>query len=111
MNVKEINLEEGMPTCDEAMDRLKSELKLAKQNKYKCVIVIHGYGSSGKGGAIRLKTRQWLNAQVRGGKIKAAINGEDFNILNGKARELRAKLPELEIYLRVSNHGVTVVEL
>ena len=111
LNIKEINLEEGMPTCDEAMDRLKSELKLAKQSRYKCIIVIHGYGSSGKGGAIRLRARQWLNAQIRGGKIKAAINGEDFNILNSKARELRAKFSELEPLLRVSNHGVTVVEL
>ncbi len=111
MNIKEINLEEGMPTCDEAMDRLKSELKFAKQSKYKCVILVHGYGSSGKGGVIRIKSRQWLNAQVRNGKIKAVVNGEDFNILNSKARELREKFPELENYLRVTNHGITIVEL
>ncbi len=111
MNIAEINLEEGMPTCVEAMDRLKSELKRAKQGGCKCAIVIHGYGSSGKGGVIRLKARQWLNAQVRNGKLKSVVNGEDFNILNNKARELRAKFPEFEPLLRVSNHGVTVVEL
>ena len=105
MNIAEINLEEGMPTCDEAMDKLKSSLKLTKQSRYKCAIVIHGYGSSGKGGAIRLKARQWLNAQVRNGNLKA------IDILNGKARELRGKFPELETLLRVTNHGVTVVEL
>ena len=111
MNIAEINLEEGMPTCDEAMDKLKSSLKLAKQSRYKCTIVIHGYGSSGKGGAIRLKARQWLNAQVRNGNLKAIVNGENFDILNGKARELRGKFPKLETLLRVTNHGVTVVEL
>ncbi len=111
MNIKEINLEEGMPACDEAMDRLKSEIKLAKQSKYKCVILVHGYGSTGKGGAIRQKARQWLNAQARNGKIKAVVNGEDFNILNSKAREMKAKYIELEPLLRVTNHGVTVVEL
>ena len=111
MNITEINLEEGMPTCDEAMDKLKTSLKLAKQSKYKCAIVIHGYGSSGKGGAIRLKARQWLNAQVRNGSLKAVVNGEDFDVLNAKARELRGKFPELEQLLRVINHGVTVVEL
>ena len=111
MNIAEINLEEGMPTCDEAMDRLKSSIKLAKQSKYKCALIIHGYGSSGKGGVIRIKARQWLNAQVKNGVLKAVINGEDFDVLNEKARELRGKFSELEKLLRVANHGVTVVEL
>ncbi len=111
MTIKEINIEEGMPTCEEAMDNLKASLKLAKQNKYKCVLVIHGYGSSGKGGIIRTKTRQWLNAQVKNGSVKTVINGEDFDILNAKARELKKKYPELSSLLRVTNHGVTVVEL
>lgn len=111
MNIREINLEEGMPACDEAMDRLKSQIKLAKSNKCKCAIVIHGYGSSGRGGTIRLKARQWLNAQVRNGNLKAVINGEDFNILNSKARELRSKFIEFETLLRTTNHGITVVEL
>ena len=43
-------------------------------------IIIHGYGSSGKGGAIKEKVRQWLNAQARNGVIKCVINGEDFDI-------------------------------
>lgn len=65
MQVREINIEEGIPTCDEAMDYLKSSVKLAKQNKHKCILVIHGYGSSEKGEIIRTKARQWLNAQVK----------------------------------------------
>lgn len=109
MNVFEINLEEGMPPCDEALARLKALIRLAKQNKYKCAVVVHGYGSSGKGGVIRVKARQWLNAQVRNGSIKTVISGEDFNILNSTARDLRAKFPELELYLRMVNHGVTIV--
>ncbi len=111
MNIAEINLEEGMPTCDEAIDKLKSSLALAKQGKFKCAIIIHGYGSSGRGGTIRIKARQWLNAQVRNGRVKTVINGEDFDVLNEKARELRRKFPQLEQLLHVTNHGVTVVEL
>ena len=111
MQVKEINLEEGMPTCDEALSELKVAVQSAKQNKYKCLIIIHGYGSSGKGGKIREKARQWLNAQVRNGKLKTVINGEDFNIFNSKALELKNKYKELESLTRVTNHGVTVVEL
>lgn len=111
MQVKEINLEEGMPTCDEALSELKVAVQSAKQSKYKCLIIIHGYGSSGKGGKIREKARQWLNAQVRNGKLKTVINGEDFNIFNSKALELKNKYKELESLLKVTNHGVTFVEL
>lgn len=111
MQVKEINLEESLPTCREALDYLKSSIRLAKQNKYKCVLVIHGYGSSGQGGAIRTKACQWLNAQVKNGTYKCIINGEDFNIFNAKARELKNKYIELLQLLQVTNHGVTVVEL
>lgn len=92
---KEINLEEGMPTVDEAMSYLKMSITLCEQNKIACLAVIHGYGSSGKGGAIRAKARQWLNAQVRNGTIKAVINGEDFNVFNFKALELKGKYKEL----------------
>ena len=111
MQVKEINLEEGMPTCEDALCELKSAIQWARQSKYKCLLVIHGYGSSGKGGKIREKARQWLNAQVKNGKLKAVINGEDFNIFNFKALELKNKYKELEQLLCITNHGVTVVEL
>lgn len=42
---------------------------------------------------------------------KAIINGEDFDIFNAKARELKSTYKELEQLLKVCNHGVTVVEL
>ena len=108
---KEINFEEGLQTVDEAMSYLKMSVTLCKQNKIVCLAIIHGYGSSGKGGAIRAKARQWLNAQVRSGTIKAVINGEDFDVLNFKALELKGKYRELEKLLKVCNHGMTVVEI
>ena len=108
---KEINLEQGMPTVDEAMSYLKAAVLLCKQNKISCLAVVHGYGSSGKGGAIRTKARQWLNAQQRNGTVKSVINGEDFDVLNFKALELKNKHKELEKLLKVCNHGMTVVEL
>ncbi len=111
MQVIEINIEYGMPTCDDALRELKRAIASAKQSKYKCALIIHGYGSSGKGGAIRLKARQWLNAQLKNGKFKAVISGEEFNIFNFKALELKNKYKELEQLLKVTNHGVTVIEL
>ena len=107
MAIKEINVENGF-TSDEALAYVKQVLSNSKKV---CIYIIHGYGSSGKGGIIRQKIRSFLNAQLKNGKIKAVVNGEDFNVFNVKALELKNKHKELEQLFRVCNHGVTVVEL
>ena len=107
----ELNIKEGMPLVSEAIDYLKNSLDRCRRNKYKCVLVIHGYGSTGKGGAIHDKAREWLKAQERVGKVKSVIFGEDFSIFNFKSLELKNRYRELEPLMKVCNHGVTVVEL
>ena len=107
----EINIKEGMPPVSEALDYLKSALDLCRRNKYKCILIIHGYGSTGKGGIIRDKSRQWLQAQERNGKLRSVTFGEDFSIFNFKTLELKNRYQELNPLMRVCNHGVTVVEL
>ena len=92
----EINIKEDMPTVAEAMQYLQSELDRLRRNKYKCVQIVHGYGSTGKGGAICIKARQWLKAQEQKGKIKSVVYGEDFTIFNATARELKNRYAELE---------------
>ena len=105
--IKEINVEHGF-TSDEALAYIKQVLFNSKKT---CIYIIHGYGSSGKGGVIRQKVRSFLNAQLKNGKIKTVVNGEDFNVFNLKALELKNKHKELEQLFRVCNHGVTVVEV
>ena len=107
----ELNIKEGMPLVCDAMNILKSSLDRFRRNKHKCILIIHGYGSTGKGGAIHDKARQWLRAQERGGKVKSVIFGEDFSIFNFKSLELKNRYPELKPLMTVCNHGVTVVEL
>lgn len=107
----EINIKEDMPTVAEAMRYLQFELERLRRNKYKCVQIVHGYGSTGKGGAICTKARQWLKAQERNGHIKSVVYGEEFTIFNPLARELKVRYPELEQLLTVCNHGITIVEL
>ncbi len=105
--LKEINIEHGF-TSLEAIEYIKQVLSSSKKT---CIYIIHGYGSSGRGGVIRQKVRSFLQAQVKNGKLKAVINGEDFNVFNFKALELKNKYKELEQLFRVCNHGVTVVEV
>lgn len=106
-----INLEEGMPTVEEAMEMLKNKIKRCRQNKILCLYIIHGYGSSGKGGAIRQSVRKWLGSQLNGGKIKACVFGEEFNIVDETSRNLNERYEGLEELTRIHNHGVTVIEL
>ena len=53
MECQIVNLEAGMPTVDMARTHLNMTLRSAKANRVKVLKLIHGYGSSGKGGAIR----------------------------------------------------------
>ena len=110
-NYVELNIKEGMPRVMDAMDCLKDSIERFKRNKHKCVLVIHGYGSTGKGGAILKSAREWLLAQSKKGALKTVIFGEEFTIFNFKSLELKERYAELAPLIGGYNHGVTVVEL
>lgn len=106
-----VNLEEGMPTVSEAMVLLQGQIRRYSASKNVCLVVIHGYGSTGKGGTIGIKTRQWLSAQKRKGKIKNLVFGEEFSIFDPVSRDLKAKYPGLSSEIERGNPGITIVEL
>src|SRR5260221_14458622 len=54
-HIKVVNLEEGMPTVEQARLRMEHELHAARQQRCTAVKLIHGYGSSGAGGALRIE--------------------------------------------------------
>ena len=60
-----VNLEEGMPTVTQAQSRLIAEMGRARAAGAKAVKLIHGYGSSGVGGKLKISVRQFLNAKKR----------------------------------------------
>lgn len=107
----QINIKEGMPSTAEALRLLETSLKRLKGLGFGCVIVIHGYGSSGRGGAICTHSRRFLKEQERKKQLRHVIYGEDFTLFNQEARVLKRLYPELDELMRVCNHGVTVVEL
>lgn len=111
MKYTEINIKQDMPLVADAMRFLQDSITRLKRDKYDVVLIIHGYGSTGKGGAICEKARQWLKAQERGGKLKQVIFGENFTLFNFAALELKNKCRELEPLLRVCNNGVTILQL
>ena len=50
--IRTFNVEAGLPTLDEARRLVIAEIKQAQRDGARVLKVIHGYGSSGKGGAL-----------------------------------------------------------
>lgn len=109
--VRELNLELGYPTVDEALRRLETEMSAARKMKTPVIKIIHGYGSSGKGGRIRTAVRKYLKEQQAAGKISAMIRGEDFSIFSETTRRALAQCENLrqDRDLENENMGVTFV--
>ncbi len=111
--IRTFNVEIGMPTLDEARRLVAAEIKLAKREGVKVLKVIHGYGSSGKGGALCVGLRKSFGLRKKEGIIKDFIAGEDFSIFNDATLALLEAVPELrgDPDLGATNEGVTILRL
>ena len=49
-----------MPYADQAIQRLTLEIRQSREMGCTVLKIIHGYGSSGKGGKIRTESRRYL---------------------------------------------------
>ena len=88
--VRELNLELGRPDAAEALRRLAAEVEAARKMGTPAMKLIHGYGSSGKGGRLRTACRTWLRQQEL-----CFLPGEEFSIFNQEARRWLALCPRL----------------
>ena len=97
----------------EARIRLEQALRTAKARRVPVLKIIHGYGSGGKGGAIRQDARQLLEAKKRSGEIRGFVGGEDFSPFSAEARKILDLFPELSKDHDFSrgNDGITIVLL
>lgn len=113
IHMKTINLEIGMPTVEEAMAKLERELNFARSRGIRMIQIIHGYGSSGYGGAIKEACRKYLRQKFTEGKLKTFIPGEDYSISNPRYKELADRYPILKQSEKFDrkNLGITLIEL
>ena len=111
--IKVVNLKEGMPLVREAMSRMQSELRRAENEGVKVLKFVHGYGSTGVGGEIRIAVQNGLLKRMQQGELKAVIFGEDWRISNETTWELLKRRPELkqDSDLGRENKGITIVVL
>ena len=111
--IRTFNVEAGLPTLDEARRLVIEEIKRAKREGVRALKVIHGYGSSGMGGALCAGLRKSFGLRKKEGVIKEFVAGEDFSIFNNAVLTLLEAVPELrgDPDLNATNEGVTVLWL
>jgi hypothetical protein len=111
--IKVINLEEGMPTVELARLRMQHELAKARKQGWVAIKIIHGYGSSGTGGVLRLELQKELRLAARQGTIRALIPGEEWRVSSQDAWDLLKKYPEWkqDSDLGRNNQGISIVVL
>jgi hypothetical protein len=109
--IRTVNLKSDMPPVNEALQRLEREIALARQQKLALLKVIHGYGSSGAGGDIRIAVQKRLCELAECGQIRGCIFGENW----GKSDETTWRLLQEQSELKSDsdlgrrNRGITIV--
>ena len=109
--LKEVNIKYDMPTADLAVRRTTYAIENGRTLGASAVKLIHGYGSSGKGGRIRTASRRHLEEAAAQGHITAYLPGERFSIFDETARRAMQAYPQLRLDrdLDRENRGVTFI--
>src|SRR5258708_9232843 len=102
-----------MPLVRDALQRLERELALARQEKTKLLKLIHGYGSTGAGGDIRIAVQKRLLEMAQSSAIHGCIFGENWSKSDDAAWKLLQSRPELKSDpdLGRPNRGIPIVLL
>ena len=107
-----LNLKAGMPTVEQAKRRLLESLYAPRGASGPVVKIVHGYGSTGKGGAIRTAIRAQMAVWQREGKALTVVHGENWSIFDAASQDLRQRYAFLakDEDLDRGNAGMTLVE-
>ncbi|MGE4549121.1 MAG: hypothetical protein AB7C89_06170 [Intestinibacillus sp.] len=108
-----INLEDNLPTVPQAMQRLVWEVRTARRQGVRLLKVIHGFGSTGRGGKIRPAARRQLDGLQKSGYVRFYIPGEKLSIFEEDTRRALDLYPPLrrDADLERHNNGITLVVL
>ncbi|MGO9585296.1 MAG: Smr/MutS family protein [Limisphaerales bacterium] len=72
MNLKAYNVEASFPSLDEARRLVREEIRKSKREGVRVLKIIHGYGSSGKGGTLHHGLRKSFALRKKEGVIMAS---------------------------------------
>jgi len=104
-----INIKSDLPTVDVAIKRVRQAMKDYSSCRY--LKIIHGYGSSGKGGIIKSELHGVLSGCLAREEIQAWIPGEEFSGEYSDTRYVLDRHPLLEADedFRKRNKGITLI--
>jgi hypothetical protein len=111
--IRTVNLKSDLPPVPEALQRLERELTLARHDGITILKIVHGYGSTGVGGDIRIAVQKRLRELVESGHIHACIFGEDWSTSDEQTWRLLQRQPELknDRDLGRANKGISIVTM
>ena len=113
MTIKTVNIENGFPSVEQARTRLRSEIETAQSQGFKVIKIIHGYGSHGVGGDLRVALQSTLRGLAGSGQITDCIYGENWRKSDERSWALLKRMPDLknDPDLGRGNRGITIVLL
>lgn len=112
-SIPRLDLEDGMPVVSDALSRMNIGLQEMRYSRIKAVKLVHGYGSTGRGGKICIGVRDELASMKRKKLIRDYIPGEEFGSFDAASRKLAEQNKSITKdpdYGR-TNHGITIVVL
>lgn len=108
-SIKTYDIKSDLPTVSEAEARLR--LILFANQSGSIIKIVHGYGSTGKGGKIKQMTHELLKAFQKQNKISGFIPGEATVSLIGCDELIRKhhQLLKTDSDFKKGNDGITYV--
>ena len=113
-DIVELNIKQGNPTVEEALDRLTENIRELQDLGIKTIILIHGYGSSGEGGRIKRAIHDALDNNHYADRVEDYYFGEQVPFGSEAFQTLIKQRSGLKQYLRhfkAGNAGMTVLLL
>jgi hypothetical protein len=109
--IKTVNLKPDLPSVTEALQRLEREIGLARREGIAILKIVHGYGSSGVGGDIRVAVQKRLCELVEAGQIRGCVFGENWSTSDEQTWRMIQRRPELKNDRDLSrkNKGISIV--
>lgn len=105
------NIEKFMPTVYQAEILVKNNIEMYRRQGVRVFKIIHGYGSTGKGGALRTGLRDYLFKLTKAKIIAGFIPGSKWEVFDDTTR----KVLDLDNNFRKDsdlgkmNDGVTII--
>lgn len=111
--LKTVNIKSDNPDIQTAHSRLLKALHSAKAQQVRVLKIIHGYGSSGKGGDICWFVRDYLEKEKYSPTFKYYVTGERFCTGFSEGELLVREFPQLkrDKDWKRKNRGITLVVL